>query len=74
MTYREEIKAKIDALSEAELQEIGELLEAREAKHRAETEELARLLDILAEPLPQTEKQELLNDLERRDWRTEAAS
>lgn len=36
MTYREEIKAKIDALSEAELQEIAELLETREAKHHAE--------------------------------------
>lgn len=74
MTTREEVKAKIDALNDAEVLEVAELLEAREAKQRAEMEELARLLDILAEPLPQTEKQELLNDLERRDWRTEAAS
>lgn len=74
MTYREEIKAKIDALSEAELQEIGELLEAREARHRAETEELARLLDVLAEPMPAAEKRELLSDLERQNWRSEEAS
>ncbi|MFC6591436.1 hypothetical protein ACFP81_05030 [Deinococcus lacus] len=74
MTSREEVKAKIDALSDTELQEVAELLEAREARHRAETEELARLLDILAEPMPDGEKHDLLTDLERRPWRTGEAS
>lgn len=70
MTTREEAKAKLDALSDTEFQQVADLLEAQERQHQAEVQELARLLDALSEPLPEDEKRELLSDLERRPLRS----
>lgn len=70
MTTREEAKAKLDSLSDAEFQQVADLLEAQERQHQAEVQELARLLDALSEPMPEDEKRELLADLERRPLRS----
>ena len=70
MTTREEIKAKLDILGDAEVRQIAELIDAQQSKHKSEAAELARLLDILSEPLPEDEQRELLADLERKPWRT----
>lgn len=70
MTTREEAKAKLDALSDAEFQRVADLLDAQERQHQAELHELARLLDALSEPMPEDEKRELLADLERRPMRS----
>lgn len=70
MTTREEAKAKLDSLSDAEFQKVADLLEAQERQHQAELQELARLLDALSEPMPEEEKRELLADLERQPMRS----
>lgn len=70
MTTREEAKAKLDSLTDAEFQKVADLLEAQERQHQAELQELARLLDALSEPMPEDEKRELLADLERRPMRS----
>lgn len=70
MTTREEAKAKLDSLTDAEFQQVADLLEAQERQHQAELQELTRLLDALSEPIPEEEKRELLADLERRSMRS----
>ncbi|WP_295823142.1 hypothetical protein [uncultured Deinococcus sp.] len=73
MTTREEAKAKLDALSETEFQQVVDFLDAQQRRHHAQADELARLLDVLAEPLPGAEQDELLRDLEHRQWRSGTA-